>query len=85
MAFGAETGTSRCARFVKQVDLKVYNRWGMEVYSVVDIVPESNYVFWDGSSNTGREVDDGVYFYSADVTFDVRDPAAQQNVKGGFI
>ena len=84
-AFGAETGTTRCARFVKQVDLKVYNRWGMEVYSVVDVVPESNYVFWDGSSNTGREVDDGVYFYSADVTFDVRDPAAQRKIIKGWI
>jgi CHU_C Type IX secretion signal domain len=85
MAFGSETGTSKCARFVKQVDLKVYNRWGMEVYSVVDVVPESNYVFWDGSSNTGRDVDDGVYFYSADVTFDVRDPAAQRKIIKGWI
>ena len=85
VAFGSETGTSRCARFVKEVDLKVYNRWGMEVYSVVDVVPESNYVFWDGSSNTGSEVNDGVYFYSADVTFDVRDPAAQRKIIKGWI
>ena len=85
VAFGSETGTSRCARFVKQVDLKVYNRWGMEVYSVVDIVGESNYIFWDGSSNTGREVEDGVYFYSADVTFDVRDPSEQRKIIKGWI
>jgi hypothetical protein len=85
IAFGAETGTSRCARFVKQVDLKVYNRWGMEVYSVVDVVPESNYIFWDGLSSTGRELGDGVYFYSANVTFDVRDPAAQQKIIKGWI
>ncbi len=40
MAFGAETGASRCARFVKEVDLKVYNRWGMEVYAVTDADPK---------------------------------------------
>ena len=75
IAFGPKTGTSRCARFVKQVDFKVYNRWGMEIYTVVSVAPEGNYIFWDGSSNTGNEITSGVYFYSADVTFDVRNPA----------
>ncbi|HEX6225579.1 MAG TPA: gliding motility-associated C-terminal domain-containing protein [Chryseolinea sp.] len=85
VAFGAESGSLHCARFVKRVALKVYNRWGMEVYSMSDTVPENNSTFWDGSSNSGKELEAGVYFYSADVTFDVRDPAQQRKIINGWI
>ncbi len=85
LAFGPETGGLKCARFVKQVDLKIYNRWGEEVYSVVGAVPVDSYVFWDGSSNSGRETESGVYFYSANVTFDVRDPAMQNKLIKGWV
>src|SRR5690606_14207732 len=33
ISFGSESGTTRCARFVKEVKLKIFNRWGMEVYN----------------------------------------------------
>lgn len=85
IAFGSETGTSRCSRFVKQVDLKVFNRWGTEVYSVSGATPEGNYIFWDGLSNSGKEMDSGIYFYSANVIFDVRDPAQQNKVIKGWV
>lgn len=85
IAFGAETGTLRCARFVKQVDLKVYNRWGMEIYSVDGATPEGNDIFWNGLSNSGKEVDAGVYFYSANVTFDVRNPDERNKVIKGWV
>ena len=57
----------------------------MEVYSMSDTVPENNSTFWDGSSNSGKELEAGVYFYSADVTFDVRDPAQQRKIINGWI
>ncbi|HZB13250.1 MAG TPA: gliding motility-associated C-terminal domain-containing protein [Chryseolinea sp.] len=85
IAFGSETGPVHCARFVLQVDLKVYNRWGMEVYSINDVIPEDNYIFWNGSTNSGKELEAGVYFYSAEVTFDVRDPAQQHKVINGWV
>jgi hypothetical protein len=84
-SFGSDTGPLHCARFVTRVDLKVYNRWGMEVYSVSNATPEDNSILWDGSSNSGRELDAGIYFYSAEVTFDVRDPAQQQKVIKGWV
>jgi hypothetical protein len=85
IAYGADAGTSKCARFVKEVDLTIYNRWGMKVYSVYGATAENNYIFWDGLSNSGNEVDAGVYYYSANVTFDVRDPAEQRKVIKGWV
>jgi hypothetical protein len=85
LAFGSETGSLKCARFVKQVDLKIFNRWGEEVYSVVGAVPDESYIFWDGQSNSGKEIESGVYFYSANVTFDVRDPAMQNKIIKGWV
>lgn len=84
-AFGSETGPSRCSRFVKEVDLKIYNRWGAEIYSIEGATPEENYIFWNGSSNSGKELDAGIYYYSAHVTFDVRDPAQQKKIIKGWV
>lgn len=85
IAYGPDSGTSRCTRFVKEVDLTIYNRWGMKVYSVYGATAENNYIFWDGLSNSGNEVDAGVYYYSANVTFDVRDPSEKSKVIKGWV
>jgi len=85
IAYGSEAGTIRCARFVKQVDLKVYNRWGMEVYTAVTVEPTDGYIFWDGKANSGKAMESGVYYYSASVTFDVRDPAQQNKLVKGWV
>jgi hypothetical protein len=85
IAFGSETGLARCARFVKSVDLKIYNRWGEEVYSISEATPGTIYSFWDGSTNSGSEIESGIYFYSARVTFDVRDPSQQDKVIKGWV
>jgi hypothetical protein len=85
IAFGAESGTTRCTRFVKQVELKVYNRWGTEVYSTVTVEPVDGYIFWDGKTNSGKAMESGVYYYSANVTFDVREPAHQNKVVKGWV
>jgi hypothetical protein len=81
-----ENLTGRCARFVQRVHLKVYNRWGDEVYTYSGSLSDeenSIYVEWDGRNKNGTPLATGIYFYAADVTFDVVDPKKRvQTVKG---
>jgi hypothetical protein len=73
----------RCARFVLNVDFRVYNRWGKEIYSYQSGGERSIYIDWDGKDSSGKELPTAVYYYNAEVTFDVVDPARQkQNIKG---
>lgn len=74
---------ARCARFVEKVFVKIYNRWGKEVYSYESGGERTIYVDWDGRDADGRELSTGVYYYVADVIFDSVDPAKQnQTIKG---
>jgi hypothetical protein len=76
----------RCARFVLQVNLKVYNRWGTEVYQYLGRENDelsTIYIDWDGKDNNRNPLSSGVYYYLAEVTFDVVDPKQRvQNIKG---
>jgi len=50
-------------RFVSNIDLAIYNRWGMEVYRTTDID-----IKWNGNDqSTGMACPDGVYFYTCEV------------------
>lgn len=49
------------ARFIETIDFKVFNRWGQVVYTTTD--PQIN---WSGDSNAGKEVSDGVYYYTCE-------------------
>ncbi len=73
-----------CPQFVLSVQFRVYNRWGKEVYSYSSDNGENTiFINWDGRSNSGEELASGVYYYVADVTYDMLDPAqAQQVIKG---
>ncbi len=77
--------TAKCARFVEKVVLRVYNRWGKEVYNYESGGERSIYVDWDGRDLNGRELSTGVYYYVADVTFDSVDPAKQNQVIKGWV
>ncbi len=46
-------------KFIDQIDLKVYNRWGQVVFETTD--PDIN---WDGKNTSGKDLADGVYFYT---------------------
>lgn len=79
-----EDGTFRCPRFVRSVKLRIVNRWGKEVYTF-DSGDSENSIFinWDGRGNNGDDLSSGVYFYEADLTFDVLDPSqARRTLKG---
>ncbi len=75
----------RCARFVQKVHLSVYNRWGKEVYSYQSGSEHTIYIDWDGRDNNGKELSSGVYFYSAEVIFDVVDPKNQRKIIKGWV
>lgn len=61
----------RCPRFVKRVELLVFNRWGQRVYTFASADGAANPLMWDGTDQNDKEVTDGVYFYEALVQFDV--------------
>ncbi len=61
----------RCARFVKSVRIKIMSRWGRELYSFYADEGNARYVNWDGRDRNGDLLESGVYYYVADVRFDV--------------
>jgi hypothetical protein len=81
----------RCARFVERVVFTVYNRWGTEVYHYESggprtIFGESDiYIDWDGRDNNRGELSTGIYYYKAQVTFDVVDPSRQNSTIKGWV
>jgi hypothetical protein len=95
---GGETGSSagqceidpgdaqrRCARFVEKVSVRIYNRWGKEVYAYESGGERTIYVDWDGRDFNGRDLSTGVYYYVADVTFDSVDPAKENQIIKGWV
>jgi hypothetical protein len=74
----------RCARFVQSVVFKVYNRWGEEVYAYTGSINDEQtiYIQWDGKDNHGHDLSSGVYYYVADVTFDVSSSNKVKKYKG---
>lgn len=49
------------SRFIETINFKVFNRWGQIVYTTTD--PQIN---WNGSNLSGKQVSDGVYFYTCE-------------------
>jgi len=76
---------TRCARFVLAVDFTVYNRWGKEVYNYQSGGERSIYIDWNGLDNNGKELAGGIYYYSAEVTFDVVDLSKQKQTMKGWV
>jgi hypothetical protein len=63
----------KCPRFVKAVRLKVYNRWGREVYHYSSNKDLSIYIDWNGKDLNGDELPAGIYYYKAEVDFNAID------------
>lgn len=73
-------------RFVNRIEMRIYNRWGEEVFKTED--PEIN---WDGrDQKTGKPVNDGVYlyagyYYEVRLGGEVRKPLSGEKKGGGII
>jgi hypothetical protein len=85
---------TRCARFVLEVKFTVYNRWGKKVYQFKGFdqsaipssdSPPSIYINWDGKDDNGRELAAAVYYYVAEVTFDVVNPEDRVKLLKGWV
>lgn len=48
-----------CTRFVNNVSLTIFNRWGQRVIDIKD----TGAVQWDGTDGSGNEVATGIYFF----------------------
>jgi len=75
----------RCARFVKDVHFTVVNRWGSEVFNYQSGGERTIYIDWNGKDDNGKELSSGVYYYVAEVTFDVVDPAKRNQTIRGWV
>lgn len=75
--------SAQCPRFIKSVNFKIYNRWGTVIYHYQSGGENSVYIDWDGKDDTGKLLTSGVYYYTADVEFDLRRPKDRfQQLKG---
>lgn len=63
---------ARCPRFVNSVNFRVFNRWGTVIYTYQSGGENTIYINWDGKGDTGELLPNGVYYYSADVEFELR-------------
>lgn len=63
-----------CPRFVESVSIKIYNRWGTEVYSSDLATGLENPTHWNGTTNDGQELPSGVYYYVAKVKYQALNP-----------
>lgn len=81
---------ANCPRFVNSIIFKIFDRTGKEIFSFNSAqgtnpreVSGSVLFKWDGKNNAGIDLPAGLYYYSADVTFDVLDISKSvQNFKG---
>lgn len=67
-------------RFVKDVDIKIYDRWGLLMFETND-----PYVLWDGKNkDTKVECTDGTYFYVCTVN-EIRIDGIKPRILKGFV
>lgn len=67
-------------RFVKDVDIKIYDRWGLLMFETND-----PYVMWNGTNkDTNGECTDGTYFYVCTVN-EIRIDGIKPRVLKGFV
>ena len=70
----------RCPRFVEEVGLIVYNRWGAKVYEGRGPV-----LAWEGRTGQGAALPSGLYYYQVRVGFGVLERNAPPLLLKGWV
>lgn len=86
--FRAFDNEEKCSRFVESVIFRVVNRYGKPVFNFnsEDANSETSFLIdWDGKSDSGTPLASGMYYYEAEVKFDVLDPNANVTKLNGWI
>jgi hypothetical protein len=76
---------SNCPRFVLSVNFKVFDRSGKEVYDFGTEREKSVLLNWNGKTSLGRELPAGIYYYYAEVNFDVLSQAESKKSYKGWV
>jgi hypothetical protein len=76
---------ANCPRFVLSVDFQVFDRDGSLVYDLSRETEQSILINWDGRNNTGLELPVGIYFYVAEVEFDVLATSNSTRTYNGWV
>ncbi|RLD22747.1 MAG: gliding motility-associated C-terminal domain-containing protein [Bacteroidetes bacterium] len=76
---------AQCPRFIESVNFKVFNRWGVEQYAYTSGGENSIYINWDGRDAQGQLLQNGMYFYSADVVFNVLNKEEREKTLSGWV
>ncbi len=75
-----------CPRFVESVKFKVFDRSGLEIFNYDSFENENGiYINWDGKDLRGEDVAAGVYYYSAEVVFNVLNPSDANQIFKGWV
>ena len=75
----------RCARFVNDVCIKIFNRWGNEVYRYQSEPDGNIYIDWNGYNSGGDKLAPGMYYYTATINFITIDPNKRKQVQKGWV
>ena len=68
-------------KFIDEIRFELFNEWGVKIFETTD--PEIN---WDGTDLSGRDVEDGVYYYTcALLDRNSDDSFEQRSLLSGFI
>jgi len=79
-----------CPRFVESVNFTVFDRGGGVIFNYESGTGRegsvnSILINWDGKSNSGIELPSGVYYYSAEVAYDVLDDSKANEMFKGWV
>lgn len=77
---------SQCPRFIKSVDFTVFTRSGNEVYHYNSYENANGILInWNGRNKWGQDLPEGMYYYSADLEYDLLQTNDQKETLKGWI